>query len=114
MLPSAISTSKRVLPTPRLTSTIASSGSAILPSKPTFLPSAIDAIRTKPTSNTIEHIKSDIVDIKEKSKVGRPSKAEKIKEMKKTLSENIHSLIAKNPGKKDIRLYFQTRIKELS
>jgi hypothetical protein len=114
MLPSAISSSKRGLPTPRLTSTTAISGSTILPSKPTVLPSAIDALRMKPTSNVIEHIKSDIVDIKDKPKVGRPTKIEKIKEAKKTLIENIHSLISRNPGKKDIRLYFQSRIKELS
>lgn len=111
MLPSAISSGKRILPIPKLSS---STTGAITQTKLNILPSAIDALRGKPTSNVIEHVKSDIVDIKDTKKSGRPSKAEKVKEAKMKMAESVSALVAKNPGKKDIRAYIEARIKELS
>lgn len=115
MLPSAISSGKKALPMPKLsTATLPTTGSTILHNKQNVLPSAIDALRGKSTSNVIEHIKSDIVDIKDTKKSGRPSKAEKVKEAKMKMVESVSALVAKNPGKKDVRAYFESRIKELS
>lgn len=115
MLPSAISSGKKVLPMPKLSSTtLPTTGSIILHNKQNVLPSAIDALRGKSTSNTIEHVKSDIADIKDTKKSGRPTKAEKVKEAKMKMAESVSALVAKNPGKKDIRAYIEARIKELS
>ena len=114
ILPSALVSSKKPLPMPKTSlisssSTMPSSGTS---KKPEVMPNAINAMRRGET--TISHISSTpeiLPDAKKPPKVGRPSKAEKLKEAKSKISESISELLAKDPGKKDIRAYFEARIK---
>lgn len=115
MLPSAITSTRRALPMPKLSSGPPSSAGAPPQSnKLNILPSAIDALRSKPALDVIEHVKpSELPDIKDKKK-GRPTKIEKLKEAKAKMSETLRDLLMKDPGKKQIREFFVSRIKELS
>lgn len=115
MLPSAISSTKRALPMPMLSmGPPSSTGAPPKSNKLNILPSAIDALRAKPALDIIEHVKStDLPDIKDKKK-GRPNKAEKLKQAKAKISESLRDLLMKDPGKKQIREFFESRVKELS
>jgi hypothetical protein len=99
---------------PRLTSP--ASAGAPPQHKMNILPSAIDALRKKPELDVIEHVtmSTDMPDIKDKKKSGRPNKAEKLKEAKAKLSETLRDLLMKDPSKKDIRAFFESRVKELA
>jgi len=114
MLPNNISLNKRPLPVPKLRDGTSSKSTGAPSHISKVKPSAISAINSR-SSEIFEHVKPEILpDVKDDKKKGRPSRAERLKEAQARMSETLHALLSRDPGKKEIRAFFESRIKELA